>query len=119
MNRHAYAAILLPMSLSLSACTTNLRGHRAELAMVLHSQVQPCYSLPGKARGKDAAIIEVRLNPDGSLSQAPKVLSPSSNPLVGRAALRAVEKCAPFKIPAEFAVLYPTWKVVHITFEAR
>lgn len=119
MIRHVCAATFVLLSISLSACTTNLRGHRAELAMVLHSQVQPCYSPPRKARGGDAAIIDVRLNADGSLSQPPKVLSPSSNPLVAQAALRAVEQCSPFRIPAEFEARYPTWKVVHIMFEAR
>ncbi|MGO4571404.1 cell envelope integrity protein TolA [Microvirga sp. 2TAF3] len=118
MSRLVFAAFPIALALSLSACVTGGTGQRAELVMVLHSQVQRCYVLPQKARGEEPATVEVHLKADGTLAQPPKVLNQPANSLVAQAALRALEQCAPFNIPAEFAARYPQWKVLRITFKA-
>ncbi|WP_112664220.1 hypothetical protein [Microvirga flavescens] len=119
MNRRLVGLIaaLALGPLSLAACATPTEGGRLALIRILREQVSRCYVPLVQARGAESAKIEMRLNPDGSLAGPPKVLSTPADSAAARAAVRAVERCAPFKIPAAFANHYSTWKVVQIIFD--
>ncbi|MBZ6074809.1 hypothetical protein K9B37_00645 [Microvirga sp. WGZ8] len=117
------ALAVVPLIPALVACntvpdSTNLRSERAELTMLLHGQVQRCYVVPIASRGAPSATIEVRLKPDGSLAQGPVALDGNPNSPVTQAALRALRRCTPFKIPAVFAPQYPFWKTLRIVFSS-
>lgn len=88
---------------------------RAGVTALFVPQIQRCYAAPLGDTGGTPAKIEVHLFPDGSLSRSPKVLR-GSRP-AARAAVRAIERCAPFKIPPGLDLDYGTWKVMRITFE--
>lgn len=90
---------------------------RAGVTALFVPQIQRCYAAPSGDPSGTPAVIEVHLFPDGSLSEPPKVLRGS--PRAARAAVLAIERCAPFKIPAELVLDYETWKVMRITFETE
>ncbi len=83
----------------------------AGLIGLIRSQVKPCYTVP--AGGTDAQTIvtrlRLRLKPDGSIAVAPEVLqqlgvTPANQPYarqMSEAASRAIQRCAPYKLPAE------------------
>lgn len=57
---------------------------------------------------------------DGSLIGEPKWLNPTNDPVMrarGEGALRAVRKCSPLKIPAQFAQYYQDWKTLRVRFK--
>jgi colicin import membrane protein len=89
-------------------------GEGAGVTALFVPQIQRCYAAPSGDVGGIPAEIEVRLLPDGSLSQPPKVLRGS--PSAARAAVRAIERCAPFKIPPGLDLDYEMWKVMRFTF---
>jgi hypothetical protein len=122
MSRPAFAASLAILTvgilaMGLSGCVTGI-GRRADLATVFHDQIRRCYFMPRTARGEVGAILEVRLNPNGSLAHA-KVLSQPANSAAAEAALRALRDCTPFRIAAEFASRYADWKVMIIRFDTN
>jgi colicin import membrane protein len=90
---------------------------------ILREQMERCYVPPvGAAGGANltAPVLDVRFNPDGSLAGEPRVLRTGSSSLdrtVADAALRAVRRCAPYKIPASFGPYYESWKHWNIEFE--
>jgi colicin import membrane protein len=64
----------------------------------------------------------VKLNQDGSLAADPAVMNPSSDALfrtVADSATRATRRCAPLKIPAQFAPYYQDWKDLVVNFDPR
>lgn len=81
------------------------------LVALIASQVKPCYTIP--AGGADAASIisrvRLRLKKDGSIGVAPEVLGNlgvnANNrryiDQMNEAAKRALQRCAPYKLPAE------------------
>jgi hypothetical protein len=96
----------------------------AGLQALIASQVKPCYTVP--AGGSDTQIIvsrvHLRLKPDGSIGVTPEVvgnsgITPTNQPYVrqmNEAAVRAIQRCAPYKLPAE---LYEGgWENIIFTF---
>lgn len=96
----------------------------AGLQALIASQVKPCYTVP--AGGTDTQIIvskvHLRLKPDGSIGVTPEVvgnsgITPTNQPYVrqmNEAAVRAIQRCAPYKLPAE---LYEGgWENIVFTF---
>ncbi len=81
------------------------------LVALIASQVKPCYTIP--AGGADAASIisrvRLRLKRDGSIGVAPEVVgnlgvNGANQPYLqqmNEAARRALQRCAPYKLPAE------------------
>jgi len=81
------------------------------LVSLIASQVKPCYTIP--AGGADITSIisrvRLRLTKDGSITVAPEILgnlgvNSTNQPYVrqmNEAASRALQRCAPYKLPAE------------------
>jgi colicin import membrane protein len=62
-------------------------------------------------------IVEIRLMPDGSLSQPPKALGLGTASGLTQAALRAIQRCAPFRVPATFNAHYDQWNRSRFEFD--
>jgi colicin import membrane protein len=86
------------------------------------SEIERCYTAPIAASAGNAAspMLDIRLNQDGSLSAQPVVMSQGSSATdraVADAALRAVRRCAPYRVPAQFAPYYSDWKNLNVQFD--
>jgi hypothetical protein len=93
------------------------------LVTLIASQVKPCYTIP--AGGTDTmsivSRIRIRLKADGSIAVAPEVIgntgvTPANQPYVrqmNEAATRALQRCAPYKLPAD---LFDVWQDLNFTF---
>ena len=89
----------------------------AELFTLLHRQLGGCWAIPVGA--KAAATVRFSLNRDGSLAGAPtlvKTTTYAQSQAVAESALLAVQRCAPFKLPAD---KYELWKEVEVVFDPR
>lgn len=97
----------------------------AALGAAINRQLKPHWQAP---QGVDAELlvtrVRFRLNPDGSLSGEPQVLSTTGQTAANKAqvqrhqeqAVRAVKLAAPFDLPKD---LYDGWKVVTTNFDRR
>ena len=78
---------------------------------------------PGMPDGDTyVAQIKVVFNADGSLSGRPVLLNPPSDRAWrahAESAMRAVRKCDPLKVPAEYMPFFDQWKVETIHFDPR
>ena len=78
---------------------------------------------PGMPDGDTyVAQIKVVFNSDGSLSGRPVLLNPPSDRAWrahAESAMRAVRKCDPLKVPAEYMPFFEQWKVETIHFDPR
>ena len=75
---------------------------------------------PGAAQGVVLPMLDIRLNPDGTLTTEPRIMRGGANAVdrsIAEAALRAVRRCAPYKIPAQYAPYYNDWKAINAEFE--
>jgi hypothetical protein len=81
---------------------------------LLQDQYKQCWSYLGLSNGpKYIPRIRVSYRPDGSLAGDPQLTNPSSDPAsrsLADSALRAVRRCNPLKIPAQFQPYYEQWK---------
>jgi len=97
-------------------------SQRDALMGILQEQIQRCYTAPISASGTDATppMLDIRLNQDGSLASEPTVLragSSSTDQAVANAALRAVRRCAPYRVPAQYMQFYSDWKILNVQFD--
>lgn len=98
---------------------------RAQLVGIIQDQLLKCWSVPiGLANAKGAVVPSVRmkLNTDGSLAGQPGVINSSADPLfrvAADSALTATRRCAPLRIPAQFAAYYDDWRDVVVNFDPR
>lgn len=97
-------------------------SQRDALMGLLREQIQRCYTAPISASVGDttAPILDIRLNQDGSLASEPTVLragATSADRAVADAALRAVRRCAPYRVPVQFAPFYSDWKILNVQFD--
>jgi colicin import membrane protein len=100
---------------------------RAQLIGIIQDQLLKCWNVPialANARGGQQVVPSVRmkLNTDGSLAGTPGVINSSSDPLfrvAADSALTATRRCAPLRIPAQFASYYDDWRDVVVNFDAR
>jgi colicin import membrane protein len=88
---------------------------RDALAGLLKDQVGKCFELPpGMDESKiHQGVVRVVFNEDGSLAERPQVASISSDPgvrAVASALQRAIVRCAPYHIPAQFLPFFDQWK---------
>jgi len=78
---------------------------------------------PGMPDGDTyVAQIKVVFNSDGTLSGRPVLLNPPSDRAWrahAESAMRAVRKCDPLKVPAEYMPFFDQWKVETIHFDPR
>ena len=94
---------------------------RDALVGLLQQQIERCYSAPpGAAQGVVLPVLDIRLNADGSLGAEPRIMRGGSSGVdqsIAQAALRAVRRCAPYRIPATYAPYYNDWKAINAEFE--
>lgn len=88
----------------------------------LRARLMSLWNPPAGARNVDELIVQVRvrLNPDGSLVGAPRLLSTGQGPLSQAAhdsALRAIYRGQPFDMLSP--ATYEVWKEMDITFDPR
>ena len=73
------------------------------------SSFRPEWMRPRFSQG----VVHVVFNEDGSLAEHPQVASASSDPgvrAVASALQRAIMRCAPYRIPAQFLPFFDQWK---------
>lgn len=80
-----------------------------------------CWSPPAKipTDGSYAAKIRVSHNANGSLAGAPVLVNPPSDPdwrSYAESAVRAVKKCNPLSVPAEYLPRFDHWRKVTLYF---
>ena len=105
------------------------RGTATKLSMsartgidnAVKEQVMQCWNPPVGAANDGSLAVKVSftLNADGTLADGPTVTNSSSNPAfraAAGAATRAVQRCAPLKLPPE---AYDYWRQVNINFDPR
>jgi hypothetical protein len=83
-----------------------------------------CWTPPPSMPEGDTYVAEIRVifNPDGSLSARPVLLNPPTDRAWrahAESAMRAVRKCDPLKVPAEYMPFFDQWKVETIHFDPR
>jgi colicin import membrane protein len=96
-------------------------SQRTGIDNAVREQVMQCWNPPVGAAsdGSLAVRVQFTLNADGTLSGGPTVTNSSSNPAfraAAGAATRAVQRCAPLKLPAE---AYDYWRQVNINFDPK
>ncbi|OYW63436.1 MAG: protein TolA [Bosea sp. 12-68-7] len=98
---------------------------RGQLIGIIQDQLMKCWNVPialANARGAVVPQVRMKLAADGSLLGQPGVVNSSSDPLFAVAAssaLTATRRCAPLRIPAQFAAYYDDWRDVIVNFDAR
>jgi colicin import membrane protein len=86
----------------------------------LRQKLGGCWSIPAGVDDADLLKVSVRfrLEPSGELQARPEVISGGASSGPGRtaaeSAIRAVQKCAPFNLPAD---KYDTWSEVVVNFD--
>ena len=83
-----------------------------------------CWTPPPSTPDGDTYVAEIKVifNPDGSLSGRPVLLNPPTDRAWrahAESAMRAVRKCDPLKVPAEYMPYFEQWKVETIHFDPR
>ncbi len=83
-----------------------------------------CWSPPPGMPDGDTYVAQIKVvfNPDGSLSGRPVLLNPPSDRAWrahAESAMRAVRKCDPLRVPAEYMPFFDQWKVETIHFDPR
>jgi hypothetical protein len=82
----------------------------------LHCWTPPATLPPG---GDYAAQIRVQHNADGSLNGAPALVNPPTDPewrAFSDSAVRAVKKCNPLQVPAQYLPHFEQWKKMTLHF---
>lgn len=98
---------------------------RGQLMGIIQDQLQRCWDVPIALQSAPRPVVpsvRMRLNEDGSLASEPVVLNNSGDPLfrvAADSATRATRRCAPLRIPAQFAPYYQDWKDVVVNFDPR
>ncbi|WP_457091316.1 cell envelope integrity protein TolA [Microvirga sp. P5_D2] len=95
---------------------------RDGLIGLLQDQMRQCYTVPISASGGEVTppLIDIKLSADGSLAAQPSIVTSgnsSTDRAVADAALRAVRRCAPYKIPATYTPYFNDWKHLNVGFD--
>ena len=83
-----------------------------------------CWTPPPSMPDGDTYVAQIKVvfNADGSLSARPVLLNPPTDPAWrahAESAMRAVKKCDPLHVPAQFAPFFEDWKIQTIHFDPR
>ncbi|MBS7696632.1 MULTISPECIES: hypothetical protein [unclassified Chelatococcus] len=93
-------------------------AQRDAIGRILKEQIERCFAPPpGFQQASTLAVIRMELGADGSLSAAPRVTSSSSDPAFrsfAESLRRAVLRCAPYHIPAQYAPFMEDWRILNI-----
>ena len=94
-----------------------------DLENALRAQIYQCWRRPADTSARLVVRLQIELKPDGNLASVPKLIRPSTKAgadgklLVAiDEAMRAVQQCAPFSLPAD---RFTQWRVVNFDFDAR
>lgn len=92
-----------------------------QLDGLLQEQYKRCWTFIGLGgQRKYVPEIRVQFAADGSLTQAPELLNPPSDPNLkplADSAIRAVRRCDPLRIPARYQPYYEQWKGRIVRFD--
>jgi colicin import membrane protein len=91
-----------------------------QLDGLLQEQYKRCWSYIGVGGGKYIPEIRVQYAQDGSLIGQPSLINPPSDPnlrSLAESALRAVRRCNPLRIPAQYQPFYEEWKARRVRFD--
>ncbi len=92
-----------------------------QLDGLLQQQYKRCWSFSGLGtQQKYIPEIHVQYRPDGGLIGQPELLNPPSDPdlrALAESALRAVRRCDPLRIPAQYQPYYEQWKGRIVRFD--
>ena len=101
-------------------------SQRDQLVGLLSEQLHRCWQVPIAAQTADkppVPSVRVKLNQDGSLAAEPVVMKFGATGLfrtvAGQAPPRATHRCAPLKIPPQFAPFYQDWRDLVVNFDPR
>ena len=99
-------------------------SQKDQLGSMIRDQLAQCWSPPAGVADGGALkpVVRVSLMPDGTVTGSPTIVNDQSSPAfraMADSALRAVRKCSPFKIPAQFAPFYNDWKDWTVTFDPK
>lgn len=100
-------------------------SQRDQIAGLIREQLVRCWQPPiavQSASRPPTAQVRLGLKQDGSLAGEPSLMNSSADPLfrpVADSALRATRRCAPLRIPAQFAPFYQDWKDLVVDFDPR
>jgi hypothetical protein len=86
------------------------------LVTSLQSQIQKCLSVP-PGSPQNLPLVRIELRRDGSLASEPVVTGPDDDAIrteAGRSLVRAITRCAPYKIEKRFAGDHDAWKTIVI-----
>lgn len=93
----------------------------ASLRSMIRAQVEPCWSVPAGARYAEDLKVTLRifLLPNGALAKAPEIvetrrMSDDFYRVAAESARRAVQRCAPLKLPSE---TYDIWRESELVFD--
>jgi colicin import membrane protein len=94
------------------------------IAGILKEQIWKCWNAPSWLAGGEnlRPTIKFNLKPDGALDGLPENAAPSDDPAMrtmAESAMRAIQECAPYKIPAQFKAFYEDWKKFSVTFDMK
>jgi colicin import membrane protein len=93
----------------------------AALDGLLQDQYKQCWSYLGMSSGQRyIPQIKVEYTKDGSLVGQPSLLNPPSDPSLNslaESAVRAVRRCNPLKIPAQYQPYYEQWRARILRFD--
>lgn len=111
-----------PERYTLSAVSQQMQANK--LTAMVKEQVAPCWAIPGgvKDAHKISVAVQIRLNTDGTLRGAPRVVdsarmqSDRSFRVVAESAVRALlnPRCRPLKLPYD---QYGIWKDITFNFD--
>ncbi|MDB5507604.1 MAG: TolA protein [Hyphomicrobiales bacterium] len=92
-----------------------------QLDGLLQDQYKQCWSYLGLSSGQRyIPQIKVEYNRTGALVGTPALLNPPSDPALrslAESALRAVRRCDPLKIPAQYAPYFEQWRARILRFD--
>jgi colicin import membrane protein len=89
---------------------------RGQLVALLKEQFSQCFTAPPGVEAQAGAVPMIQIqftSPEGTLAGRPALRNPSSDPgtrALSEAAVRAIARCAPYKIPAQFAPFFEDWR---------
>ncbi|MGF1605942.1 MAG: hypothetical protein ACFB22_06350 [Rhodothalassiaceae bacterium] len=102
------------------------RQAQATIRDYLRQKVQGCWSIPAGARDAQElqVVLRIQLDPYGRLRRPPSVVGAGNLSAPGQefrrifaeSAQRAIQRCAPYKIPVDD---YNQWKEIEFVFDAR
>ncbi|MFC7396250.1 cell envelope biogenesis protein TolA [Chelatococcus sp. GCM10030263] len=89
-------------------------SQRDAIGNLLKEQIYRCFNAPLGAQSVSVKpMVKMELNPDGTLATQPVVMNSSGEPgfrPFAESLARAIRRCAPYRIPAQFAPYYADWR---------